>query len=325
MFHSLKILLLSGGVFLAWLNNSTIFADSKKSPVLSSKKQQATKTFKTLTIPGTHNVFRLSEKLITGSQPEGEAAFKALAAIGIKTIITVDGARPDIASAKKYGMGYVQIPFGYEGLPRDKSTTLARALRELPGPIYLHCHHGKHRSPTAAACLMIANEGWSNEDGLAFLKRAGTGANYTGLWDEVRRYKAPTEEEMQKAPNDFPSVAPTTSLVQTMVRMDELVEHLLMTKKVAWKKPIEHPDLDPSHEALMLREVYTELQREEGSKKRPADYRKWLVEGKKRSQDLETALRAGEVAKADEAYGKITANCQACHAVYRNVPQKPLP
>lgn len=275
-----------------------------------------------LQIASVHNAFRVSPKLISGSQPEGEAAFKALAALGVKTIITVDGAKPDVEGAKKYGMRYVQIPFGYDNLPRQQSLTLARAVRELPGQIYLHCHHGKHRSPVAAACVLIANDGWSNDEALSLLKAAGTGANYTGLWDDVRSYKAPTEGEIDKASGTFPAVAPLPPLVKTMVRMDELVEHLQATQKANWKALAEHPDLDAPHEALMLREIYTELQRDESIKKRPADFKNWLAEGEKHSENLEDALRAGDAAKAEAAMTQITSNCSSCHAVYRNVSQK---
>lgn len=274
-----------------------------------------------LDIPGTHNVFKVSPKLISGSQPEGDKAFKALAALGVKTLITVDGAKPDIEGARKYGMRYVQIPFSYDGLPREQSVTLARAVRELPGLIYLHCHHGKHRSPTATACVLVANDGWSNEDAVAFLKRAGTGGNYTGLWNDVRNYKVPTTEEINKAPHDYPAVVPPAPLVQTMVKMDELTEQLKESQDAKWGVPPDHPAIDPPHQALILREAYTELMREKASERRLADYRNWLTEGETASAELETALRAKDNAKADAAYKKVMANCTSCHAVYRNVPQ----
>ena len=277
---------------------------------------------KSLQIHGTHNVFRLSAKLVTGSQPEGDKAFHALAALGVKTIITVDGARPDVESARKHGMRYVQIPFGYDGLPRDKSLSLARAVRDLPGQIYLHCHHGKHRSPVASACVMVANSGWSKDEALAFLKRAGTGANYTGLWDDVRNYQAPSQAEINRASNHFPAIARTATLVHSMVRLDEIVENLQAAQKAGWRELPAHPDLDPPHEALMLREAFAELQREDNAKGRSKKYRSWLSEGENHGQELEKALRAGKAAEADRAFGKVTANCQSCHAVYRNVPQE---
>jgi hypothetical protein len=36
---------------------------------------------------------------------------------------------------------------------------------------------------------------------------------------------------------------------------------------------------------------------------------------------LESALRSGRAARADELMGRIAAGCGFCHARYRNVPQ----
>src|SRR5438270_13274893 len=45
------------------------------------------------------NVFRLSPHLYSGGEPRGEAAFADLKALGVKTIVTVDGAQPDVETA----------------------------------------------------------------------------------------------------------------------------------------------------------------------------------------------------------------------------------
>src|SRR5947209_7848196 len=50
--------------------------------------------------PGLRNVFHLSEKLYSGSAPEGEAGFRSLQQLGIKTVITVDGMPPDLPLAR---------------------------------------------------------------------------------------------------------------------------------------------------------------------------------------------------------------------------------
>jgi hypothetical protein len=48
------------------------------------------------------NPWRLHPKVISGGLPEGDAAFKELADLGVKTVISFDGAKPDVAKAKKY-------------------------------------------------------------------------------------------------------------------------------------------------------------------------------------------------------------------------------
>src|SRR6478752_3279438 len=49
-----------------------------------------------LDVRGIENVYRLSPTLYSGGQPEGAEAFSALKDLGIRTILTVDGSRPDV-------------------------------------------------------------------------------------------------------------------------------------------------------------------------------------------------------------------------------------
>src|SRR5688572_2463624 len=43
-----------------------------------------------------HNAHVVTDKLISGAQPEGDASFALLKEMGVKTIISVDGAVPDV-------------------------------------------------------------------------------------------------------------------------------------------------------------------------------------------------------------------------------------
>ena len=105
--------------------------------------------------PGLNNVIRITEKLLSGSVPEGDTGFQTLQKLGVKTIITVDGAKPEVERAEKFGMRYVHLPIGYDGVPADQGWRLAKAVRDLPGLIYIHCHHGQHRSPAAAVVIKL--------------------------------------------------------------------------------------------------------------------------------------------------------------------------
>ena len=73
----------------------------------------------------------------------------------MQTVISVDGAKPDLEAARKHGLRYVHLPHGYDGVPAPRGDELAIALRTLEGPIYVHCHHGKHRSPAAAGVAWV--------------------------------------------------------------------------------------------------------------------------------------------------------------------------
>ena len=49
------------------------------------------------------NAVRLHEQVISGGLPDGDAGFAELRELGIKTVISVDGAKPDVATAQKHG------------------------------------------------------------------------------------------------------------------------------------------------------------------------------------------------------------------------------
>lgn len=267
---------------------------------------------------GLHNVIRLSEKLYSGGVPEGDSGFQALRRLGIKTIITVDGAKPEVERAATLGMRYVHLPFGYDGCPTPRANAIAKAVRDLPGPVYIHCHHGKHRSPTAAAFARIAVDGVSNEEAVKELQRAGTGKNYTGLYGDVSRYAPPTKEQLDRLEIAFPATAPTPPLVEAMVSIEIRFDRLLKRQKGGWKAA---PGVDNPYEALQLQELYTELNRTGDVKKRPEDYRLWMRESERDAKALEAALRAGNTDAASMFLGKVAAGCGSCHAKYRNVPQ----
>ena len=73
------------------------------------------------------NYKRLSPNIARGAVPEGDAAFAALAAAGIKSIVTVDGAAPDVEGAKRHGIRYVHVPIGYDGISESVSLELANS------------------------------------------------------------------------------------------------------------------------------------------------------------------------------------------------------
>jgi protein tyrosine phosphatase (PTP) superfamily phosphohydrolase (DUF442 family) len=271
--------------------------------------------------PGLHNVFRVDARLYSGSVPEGDVGFASLSALGIRTVISVDGARPDVDRARRFGLRYLHLPFGYDGCPTPRALEIIRAVRDLPGPIYLHCHHGKHRSPAAAALVHIALDGASNQEAVAFMKRAGTAPEYVGLYGGAASFRQPTTAQIDAAPNQFPSVAAIPPLAEAMVKIDERQAALLQSQKERWRAPREHPDILPPHEALQLRELFRELQRTDDVKSRPADFKQRLRSAEAGAAALEAALRSHHLTEADTAMRRTMATCASCHARYRNVPQ----
>lgn len=274
---------------------------------------------------GVHNLFALGTNLYSGSTPEGHEGYKALAKLGVKTIISVDGGKPDVELAKKFGMRYVHLPHGYDGINRDTQLKLAKAATELPGPIYVHCHHGEHRGPAAAAVICMAIEGWPAEQAEQWLAAAGTSTNYAGLYNTIHTFERPTAAELASIPADFPAIAAVSGLTESMVGIDERWEHLKAVQKAGYAPPQDHPDIDPANETVILRELYREAQRLPESAGHGRNFIEQLRQAENGAREAERLLRlhAGNPgpelrAQLDGAFAGMGKACSSCHRAYRN-------
>ena len=211
-----------------------------------------------VTMPGLPNAKRLCDQVWAGDQPKNQLAFDQLAKQGIRVIISVDGAAPEIEQAKRAGLRYVHLPIGYDGIDESRSTELAAALVQLSGPFYVHCHHGQHRAPAAASVACIRT-GWiSARQGQAFLTLCGTSPQYKGLYRSVHDAKPDRHNRLAGLDLDFPAVTQTSDLVQRMGQIDKTFEKL----QRGWNQPVKKtPAADLGHLRLLLDEQFTELSR----------------------------------------------------------------
>lgn len=276
------------------------------------------------------NLIRVTTGVYSGGLPDGEAAFRELADLGIKTIVSVDGMKPDVETARRFGLRYVHLPHGYDGISESRSREIAKAIRDLPGPILVHCHHGKHRSPTSAtvACVLVGSLNAQNAESV--LKFAGTSPHYLGLYQVAKNARPLSQEELDAVTVEFREVAEVPALTEAMVAMEHRWEHLQAIEKAQWQTPPAHPDLVPAHEALLLRELYAEMLRSDEAAAASDTFRTWLKEGESLvrslehdlqllAQSKEPALIPANLAKTGKA---IQANCQGCHRQFRDVPQR---
>ena len=240
----------------------------------------------------------------------------------------MDGARPDVARARRFGLRYVHLPIGYDGVPERQGRRIAKAVRDLPGPVYIHCHHGKHRGPAAGAVARLClDPDCSVETAVEEMRRAGTDPRYAGLYAAPRGLRRPTKGELDAVSADFPEVAEVGGLAALMVQIDERWDRLGLARAARWGTPPDHPDIDPPHEAMLLAEGYQEARRIPAVGHRPEEHRRWLSEAVGDAKELQVALRPGKLmteanrADAERAYSRVAASCTRCHAKYRDRPQ----
>ena len=205
------------------------------------------------------NAYEIHIEVISGGLPEGDDAFRELADLGVKTVICVDGAKPDVALASKYGLRSVHLPHGYDGIPASRVMELAKAIRDLPGVVYIHCHHGKHRSPTAAAVACVAAGLLEPADAETVLKTAGTSEAYRGLYQSARIARPLDPQQLDALAVEFPSIATIPPLAESMVAIDHLHDGLREMAEADSHPPDKRPDAAPAHRALLLYEQLSEL------------------------------------------------------------------
>ncbi|MEZ6112769.1 MAG: cytochrome c [Pirellulaceae bacterium] len=263
---------------------------------------------------GIHNLVRISDHIYSGSEPHGEVAFESLATLGVKTIVSVDGARPDLEAAKRHGLRYVHIPIGYNGIHAEAGKALARVAREADGPLYIHCHHGQHRGPAAAAVACMAADGRSGAQALEILKTAGTGDQYTGLWRDVENYQPPGPNE---ALPELVEVAEVDSFPAAMAKLDRHFDNLKLCQKSDWRTPADHPDLDPAQEALLVWEGLKESARHL-TEQHSDEFKSMLGESTTLAEQLQQTLSADNRDPATEQFSALEKSCKSCHGKYRN-------
>ena len=287
---------------------------------LAREGANAAKESTALEVPSLHNVFRIDDHLISGSSPDDEAGYAALAKLGVKVLISVDGSKPNVDLAHTYGMRYVHLPFGYDGVPKERFAELTKAVQTAEGTVYVHCHHGKHRGPAAVAGICRTLKNWDAARARGWLQHAGTGDEYAGLYRDVEMFQKLTDAELARVPATFPEIAKTPAEVDSMVAIDETFDRLKAAKAAGWARIPSQPDVTPVQAAAVLWEQFREHARTGESPKHSGDYAKLLQDAERASLSLKDALRdpAQVAAVRDAAMSAVSQSCTACHIKHRN-------
>ncbi len=251
----------------------------------------------------------------SGPEPDSQI-FEALQRKGVKTIISVDGKRPDVQQARQIGAQYIHLPIGYDGISEERGAQLSYALQSSPRPLYIHCHHGKHRGPAALAYALITSGEISQSKGAKFLKLSGTSPDYYGLWEAVKSAKP--LKTIQKT--SLPSAVAVSSLASQMVRIGEYFDGLKLLQKNNWRPSSEHPDLSPTQQSLLLWEAFRELNRAQlPSVTQHPQMVSILKNSEHQAYALHKSLKASaSSAQRDKYFAHIKQDCRACHTQYRN-------
>ena len=271
-----------------------------------------------------HNVFQLSEQILSGSEPHGDEAFAELERRGIRTVLSVDGSNPDLELAGRHGLRYVHVPIQYKGIAGDEILRIAKTFRELDGPFYVHCFHGKHRGPAAAAVGRCVLDGAPRDRAIAEMRQwMGTSEGYEGLYQTIATQAIPDAETTAAYAYDFPSTQPLEGFaagMSALVRARDALKHL--AKRDFGVDPA-HPDVSPRNEAKKLHGYLLACRDTYDYETGAEDFRGWLDKSITDAATLadlfaEDSRDAARVDRAGAVFGEILDTCKRCHAAYRN-------
>lgn len=255
------------------------------------------------------NLQQVADQIWCGATPGTSEDFAAIAKLGVRIIVSVDGEKPAVENAQKHNLRYVHIPIGYDGVPRGAQLMLVRLIRDAQGPYYFHCHHGKHRGPTMAALAGVASESLTEHQALSILRKAGTSTDYTGLWQSVQNWKPATSNELLPELVEF---AETSSLVGHMV----VANRSYLGLKAIYADRANQSKITKQREmaALLYESLYE-------SARLPT-----VRDNQALSKQFGEAIAVAEMLRAElkrersstaTIFGRLSKSCTACHAAFR--------
>jgi hypothetical protein len=277
-------------------------------------------------LTGLRNLYHLSDTVLSGSEPNGEGAFAELEALGVRTVLSVDGKVPDAESARRHGMRYVHVPIRYNGIEDEELLQIAKAFRELEAPFYVHCFHGRHRGPAAAAVGRVVLDGAERERVVAEMRQwCGTSKTYSGLYETLARKPIPGAKQTEQYDWDFPAAKPMGGFRQAMVEIPRLNDDIERIADNDWRPDPEHPDIDALNEARTLLGLFRRASDLKEVAARPSGFQDSLGETVNACAQLVAALErvadgAGTTARQEAltAFDSLQEQCSSCHKAYRN-------
>lgn len=208
----------------------------------------------------------------------------------------------------------MHIPIGYDSVSETADLELLKLVRDAEGPFYIHCHHGRHRGPTAAAIVGLASDQIDRVQAIALLESAGTSRRFGGLWDSVQSYKKPPADAVLP---ELVDIAEIDFLVTAMAQIDRDFESLSRHRPADWVLAEEGSSRDSTELADLIREGFRESLRHLPSTSDPT-LRKWLAEAEQTSRQIVEQLRAGNHAQVEKGLQSLKLCCNRRHSRFRD-------
>lgn len=136
---------------------------------------------------GIDNFGVISDTYYRGAQPKGRPAYERLAALGIRTVVDLQGdyatqtyARTEEADVRAAGMKFHRIPMTTRTPPTAEQLESFLAIVNDPAnqPVYVHCKGGRHRTGVMTAVFRMTGDNWSADQAYQEMKRFDFGPSF---------------------------------------------------------------------------------------------------------------------------------------------------
>lgn len=283
-------------------------------PTISANKM------KPIAVEGVQQLVAYSEHIISGAKPSTPIGFESLSALGVRTILCVDGVAPDSGAAEKIGIATIHIPLKYSQPTASQILDIVTAIsREYKQhPIYIHCHKGKHRSAVAAAIACIALGECTVEEAKERMLVSETSIGYTGLWNAVELQKKIQPEILEKHTKVFPSQVQPEELVDQMIDLENALDAFERIQIAHWKANKDKRTIAGAEIAGMMADTFRVMDTDSTTSKYPPLFQKELIDAISATSALEEAiLKSSKPEKLDSLLAKVEHSCISCHEAFR--------
>jgi protein tyrosine/serine phosphatase len=143
-------------------------------------------------LAGAPNLHRITPRLYRAAQPTA-LGFQNMAAMGIKTVISLRQTVDDTPLAAGTGLVLHRIPMKSRNVGEDGGATIIRVMRLLQaamadGPVLFHCRHGADRTGAVCALYRMVVDDWTHAAAGDELVNGGYG--FHAVWANIPRFVA---------------------------------------------------------------------------------------------------------------------------------------
>jgi protein tyrosine/serine phosphatase len=119
------------------------------------------------------NLYKVDAALYRGAQPSAEQ-FKALKAMGVKTVVNLRESGTDEPVCRELGLNYVAIPMTVLSAREEHILAFLKVMSDPTNyPVYVHCKHGADRTGLMCAMYRVTAQGWEKDEAIRELTEGG--------------------------------------------------------------------------------------------------------------------------------------------------------